>query len=326
MCWKTFLAHAVAVCLCSVALSSFAAEAQSLAKVYRIGWLSRIPLLSSRATLTRALNDLGYVEGRNLTIDVRQADGKDERLSDLAAELVALKPDVIVAVTTVATKAAQEATKTIPIVIVQVSDPVGSGFVASLARPGGNITGVTDFGIDLAPKYVELANTIAPGATRIGLLMSDNPLRPAMQKAMEDAATSRGFTLLPAMDRSDAELEQAFASLTKEKAGALIVFGGGPMGLQAIRIAELAAKAKLPTVYPDRYFVTKGGLLSYGPSYPQMYKMAATFVDRIFKGAKPSDLPVEQPTLFNMSINDKAVKALGITIPQSILINAEVIQ
>src|SRR5262249_39784391 len=153
-----------------------------------------------------------YVEKRDLVIDVRQADGKDERLPHLAAELVALKPDVIVAVTTLATNAARQATTTIPIVMTQVSDPVGSGFVASLARPGGNVTGVTDFGIDLAPKYVELARAIAPSATRIGVLMSDNPLRPAMQKAMQDAAASIGLTLLPMMDRSDEELQEAFAS------------------------------------------------------------------------------------------------------------------
>jgi putative tryptophan/tyrosine transport system substrate-binding protein len=270
---KVLLALCLIVSICSSAFS-FAAEAQSPAKVYRIGWLApfvivppaSLPGGGNRGTFTRALNDLGYVEGRNLVIDIRYADGKDELLPGLAAELVALKPDVIVAVTTLATSAAQQATRTIPIVIVQVSDPVGSGFVASLAHPGGNITGITDFGIDLAAKYVELTHAIAPKATRIGVLMSDHPLHPVQLKVTRDAATSIGLTVLPTMDRFDAELEQGFAALAKDKAGALIVLGASPMGAQAERIAELAAKAKLPAVYPDRYYVTKGGLLSYGPS------------------------------------------------------------
>src|SRR6266851_7231491 len=329
---KVLLELCLVATLCSSALS-FAAEVQPSAKVYRIGWLSpdlapppaSLPGGGNRVTFTRALNELGYVEGRNLFIDIRYAGGKTELLPGLAAELVALKPDVIVAVTTPATSAARQATTTIPIVIVQVSDPVVSGFVASLAHPGGNITGITDFGVDLAAKSVELAHTIAPKVTRIGVLMSDNPIHPVQLKLTRDAATSIGLTVLPTMDRSDAELEQGFAALTREKAGALIVLGGSPMGGQAERIAELAAQAKLPAVYPDRYFVTKGGLLSYGPSYSHMYKVAAAFVDKILKGAKPGDLPVEQPLLFDFAINDKAVKALGITIPPSMLVNAEVI-
>jgi putative ABC transport system substrate-binding protein len=181
------------------------------------------------------LSDLGYVEGRNLVIDVRYADEKIERLPGLAAEIVALKPDAIVTVTTQATGAAQQATTTIPIVIVQVSDPVGSGFIARLAHPGGNITGITDFGIDLAAKYVELAHAIAPKATRIGVLMSDHPLHPVQLKLTRDAATSIGLTVLPTMDKSDEELGQGFAALTKDKAGALIVLGASPMGAQAVR-------------------------------------------------------------------------------------------
>jgi len=232
---------------------------------------------------------------------------------------VALKPDVIVALTTPATKAAQQATTTIPIVIVQVSDPVGSGFVASLARPGGNITAVKDFDLEMAPKMVELAHALAPKATRVGVLISDYPLTPTALKAYQAAATSIGVTLLPVWDRSDAELEQAFATLVREEVGVLIVDGGPVQGGQAVRIAELAARARLPAVYADRYYVTNGGLLSYSQSYPQMFKKAASFVDKILKGAKPGDLPVEQPTLFEMAINGKAVKELGITIPPSIL-------
>jgi putative ABC transport system substrate-binding protein len=315
--------------LCSSALP-VVAKAQSPAKVYRIGWLApfvtpTLPGGGNRGTFIRALNDLGYVEGRNLIIDFRYGEGKNELLPRYAAELVALKPDVIVAVTTPATVAARQATQTIPIVIVQVSDPVVSGFVNSLAHPGGNITGITDFGVDLAAKSVELVHAIVPKVTRIGVLLSDNAIHPVQLELTRDAATSIGLTVLPTMDRSDGELEQGFAALTKEKAGALIVLGGPPMGAQAERIAELAARAKLPTVYPDRYFVTKGGLFSYGPSYPQMYKVTAAFVAKILKGAKPSDLPVEQPSRFDFVINEKAMKALGITIPPSMLVNAEVI-
>jgi putative ABC transport system substrate-binding protein len=309
--------------VCSSALS-FAAEGQSPAKVYRIGWLSpqayvpNVPGDGNRGTFIRALNDLGYFEGRNLVIDFRYAEGRNDSLPGRAAELVALKPDVIMAVTTPGAKAALHATTTIPIVIVQVSDPVGSGFVASLAHPGGNVTGITDFGIDLAGKYVELAHLIAPKATRIGVLMTDNPIHPVQLKSTQDAAASFGLTVLPTMDRSDMELEQAFASLTNEKAGALIVLGGSPMGAQAGRIAELAAQAKLPALYPDRYFVTKGGLLSYGPTYPDMYLRAAALVDKILKGSKPADLPIEQPTRFELVINLKEAKALHLQIPRSV--------
>jgi ABC-type uncharacterized transport system substrate-binding protein len=325
---KTLLALCLVVSICSSALS-FAAEAQSPTKVYRIGWLAPfeaatvLPGGGNRGIFIRTLSDLGYAEGRNLIIDLRYAERKDDRLPALAAELVALKPDVIVALTTPGTKAARQATTTIPIVIVQVGDPVGSGFVASLARPGGNITGVTDISLDLAAKYVELAHALAPKATRFGFLMTDNPLNPAALKATQDAATATGLTVLPVMDRSDVELEQAFASLAKEKVGALIVPGGGLAGAQAEKIADLAARAKLPALYPDRYYVTKGGLLSYGPSYPQMFKTAATYVDKIFKGAKPGDLPIEQPTKFELVINIKTAKALGLTIPQSLRLRAD---
>jgi putative ABC transport system substrate-binding protein len=324
---KALLELCLILSICSSALS-FAVETQSPAKVYRIGWLSGFatPSDDNGSAFTRALNDIGYVEGRNVVFDVRRTKGNNELFQGLAAELVVLKPDVIVAVTTPATSAARQATTTIPIVMVQVSDPVGSGFVASLAHPGGNITGIKDFDIELAGKYVELVHAIAPKATHIGVLMSDHPLHPVQLKLTRDAAARFGLTVVPAMDRSDVELAQGFAALYKEKAGALIVLGGGPMGRQAEQIAELAARAKLPAVYYDRYYVTKGGLLSYAPSYTQMYKVAAAVVAKILKGAKPSDLPVEQPTLFDLAINEKAVKALGIAIPPSILVGAEVIQ
>jgi putative tryptophan/tyrosine transport system substrate-binding protein len=325
---KALLALCLVASICTSA-SLFGAEAQSAAKVYRIGWLTPQAYVpdqpgdGNRGAFIRAMNDLGYVEGRNLVIDFRYADGKNDLLPSLAAELVALKPDVIVAVTTPATKVVRQATTTIPIVIVQVSDPVGSGFVTSLARPGGNITGITDLGIDLTAKYVELAHAIVPEATRIGVLMADNSIHPAQLKLTQDAAASIGLTVLPTMDRSDVELEQGFAALTKEKADALIVLGGSPMGPQAERIAQLAEQAKLPTLYPDRYYVTRGGLLSYGPSYRDMYIVAAAIVNKILNGAKPADLPIEQPTRFELVINLKKAEALHLLIPRLVRLRAD---
>jgi putative ABC transport system substrate-binding protein len=325
---KALLELCLVMTICSSAMS-FAAEEQSPARVYRIGWLTPQAYVQNqlgdgnRGTFIRTMNDLGYVEGRNLVIDFRYADGRNDLLPSLVAELIALKPDVIVAVTTPATDAVRQATTTIPIVIVQVSDPVGSGFVTSLAHPGGNITGITDFGIDLASKYVELAHAILPEATRIGVLMADNSIHPAQLKSTQDAAARLGITVLPTMDRSDVELEQGFATLTKERADALIVLGGSPMGPQAGRIAELAAQAKLPVLYPDRWYVTKGGLLSYGPSYPDMYTVAAAYVDKILKGVKPVDLPIEQPKRFELVINLTTAKALNLQIPRLVRLRAD---
>jgi len=321
------LALGMVLSLCSVTLP-LAAEQQTPTKVYRIGILSTTsPNSTVIPDLIKEFRNLGYIEGQNLAVDVRWAEGKAERLPELAAQLVTLKPDVIITFTTNGALAGKQATTAIPIVMLQVSDPVGSGLVASLAHPGGNITGVTDYGIDLTAKYVELIHAIAPKAIRIGVLMSDNPIHPAQLSGIEDAAKGLGLGVVTAMDRSNDELDQAFAALAKEKAGAVIALGGATQASQRERIAELASKTGMATLFPTRAYVEKGGLMSYGPNLPASYKLGTRYVDRILKGAKPADLPVEQPPQFELIFNLKTAKALGITIPQSLLLRAdEVIQ
>ena len=323
---KALLALCLVLCVCSMIVPD-AAQAQKPATVYRIGWLSPDAAdpfaLNLLDTFEEELRDLGYVEGKNFVIDIRHAEGKNELLPGLAAELVALKPDVIVAQTTVGTVAVKRATATIPIVMVRVSDPVGSGFIASFAHPGGNITGVTDFGLDVSAKYVELLHLIVPKATRVAVLMSENPVTPFQLKFIQDAATSVRTTVLPLMDRSDEELEQAFATMAKGGAGGLIVLGGSPLREQRDKIIEHAAKMRLPAIYPARHWIERGGLFSYGADTRIWFKLAAHYVDKILKGAKPGDLPVEQPTKVELVINLKTAKALGITIPQSLLVRAD---
>jgi len=326
---KPTLALRALLGVCALGLS-FAAIAQQSAKLHRVGML----LVSSPTTsgispdiFRKELRDLGYIEGQNLVIDLRWAEGHSERLPALAAELVSLKPNVIMAFTTDGAAAAKQATTTIPIVMLQVADPVGSGLIASFAHPGGNVTGVTDYGVDLTAKYVELIRAIAPKATRIGILMSDSPIHPPQVKGIEGAARSVGLTVVPAMDRSNDELEEAFASLAKEGAGAVIVLGGARQGSQRPRIAELAVKFGMPTLFPTRVYVEQGGLMSYGPNLPATYKLSVRYVDKILKGAKPAELPVEQPPMFELVINLKTAKTLGVTIPQPLLLRAdEIIQ
>ena len=275
------------------------------------------------------LQDLDYIEGQNLVLDRRWAEGRNERFPSLAADLVALKPDVIVADSTPAAIAAKHATAAIPIVMVNVADPVGSGLVASLVRPGGNVTGTTDFGIELAVKSVELIHTATPKATRLAVLLSDNPVHPTQLKEIQAAAKRRGLTVLPTMVKSSEEFEKAFASMAKQHAGAVIQLGGAPFSTpqQRDKIIELAAKTKLPMMYPTRWWPEAGGLMGYGPSFAFRWRRTATYVDKILKGAKPADLPVEEPTEFHFAINLKTAKVLGLTIPQSLLQRAdEVIQ
>jgi putative ABC transport system substrate-binding protein len=300
-----------------------AAEGQT-GKVYRVGVVHQgSPPMGG--IFAETLQDLGYVEGRNLVIDRRWAEGKHERFSSLATELVALKPDAIVADTTAGVIAAKRATATIPIVMVQVSDPVGSGLVASLARPGGNVTGVANLETELGAKGVELLHAVVPKATRIAVLMSDNPAHPSQLKTIQGAARGFGLTVLPSIVRALEKFEEAFASMTKQNAHALIVFGGAPFSTPAQRdkVVELAAKTKLPAMYRSRFWVDAGGLLSYGSSPSKNWSLAATYVDKILKGAKPADLPVQQPTKFDLVINLKTAKALGLTIPPTLLLRAD---
>jgi putative ABC transport system substrate-binding protein len=324
---RTFICTATPVLLAM----PLAALAQQPAKVYRIGFLSPNARESptSKAVyddFRNSLRDLGYVEGRNLVVDARWAEGKPESLPGLAVELVALKPDVIVVTTTPATLAVKEAAASIPIVMINVTDPVGAGLVASLVRPGGNVTGVTDFGLELSLKSVELTREIIPQATRIAVLMSDNPVHRFQLREIQNAAKRFEVTIVPAFAVTADELEKAVA-FAKANATALIVLGGGVQSGNREKIVELAKKAKLPTIAFVRPYVDAGALASYGHEVLPQYRFAATYVDKILKGTKPADLPVGHPTKFELVINLNTAKALGLTLPQALLQRAnEVIQ
>ncbi len=304
------------------------AEAQEGVKVPRIGYLSPdsdTPLLNA---FRQGLRDLGWVEGKNIAIEVRSAEGKYERLPELAAELIRLKVDVIVASTTPVAVVAKHATATIPIVIQFVADPIGSGLVPSLAHPGGNITGWTHLGRELRGKYVELLKAALPGSTRIGVLWNPgNPIHGPSLKDAEAAAQTLKVQLQPVGVQDPKELESAFSALARKHVEGLVVLPDGMFLAQGDRIIALAARSRLPAMYGMTELAKAGGLMGYGVNFPDMYRHGASFVDRILKGARPGDLPIEQPTKFELAINLKTAKALGLTIPQSVLIRAdEVIQ
>jgi putative ABC transport system substrate-binding protein len=326
---RTFLAGTGAVLLAA----PLAAEAQPAGKVYRIGHL-QIEVRQRVAYLVKAfeegLRELGYVEGRNVVSEYRFADRQRERLSDLAAELVRLKVDVIVTGSNPGTMAAKQATTTIPIVMVVGQDPVGAGLIASVRRPGGNVTGLSSsVGPEINGKRVELLKEVVPRMSRVaGLWNPDLPGNVAPWEAAEEAARRLGVTLLSVEVRGLREIERAFARIKRERAQALFVIGDA-LALSPVRgeIPALAAKNRLPAIYGVREPVEAGGLMSYGVSLRDQYRRAAAYVDKILKGAKPADLPVEQPTKFELVINLKTAKALGLTIPQSLLIRAaELIQ
>jgi len=310
-----------------------AASAQQAAKVPRIGYLSgnlaAAPHLPE--AFRQGLRDLGYVEGRNLVIEYRDVEGKYERLPALAAELVALKVDVILAGGTPQPLAAKQATRTIPIVFAGAADAVTSGLVASLARPGGNVTGLSVLLPELVGKSLEQLKQAVPRVSRIAVLWHPGgfPERTEkdMLKAAEVAARALGVRLQFVEARGPEDFDRAFSDMTRARAGALTVLASNMLLGERRRIVDLAAKNRLPGVYGVREFVDAGGLMSYGPDLADMFRRAATYVDKILKGAKPGDLPVEQPTKFELVINLKTAKALGLTIPQSLLGRAdEIIQ
>jgi putative ABC transport system substrate-binding protein len=320
--------------LLALGAAPLAVEAQQAAKVARIGYLSSG--LSSnphlRDAFLQGLRDLGYVEGRNVVIAYRDAEGKLERVPALAAELVALKVDVIfVAGGTRVTLAAMQATKTLPIVFTGVGDPVESGLVTSLARPGGNVTGLSGLGPELVGKRLELLKQAVPGVDRVAVLFLPGALGERTDKDMltgaDVAARALGVRLQFVEARGADEFARAFADMGSARAGALTVLPSNRFLREHRRLVDLAAKNRLPAVYTSREFVDAGGLMSYGANEPDLFRRAAIYVDKILKGAKPGDLPVEQPTKFELVINLKTAKALGLTIPQSVLAHAdEVIQ
>jgi len=278
----------------------------------------------------QGLRDLGYVEGRNVVIEFRDAEGKLERLPALAAELVALKVDVIVVGGTVAALAAKQATRTLPVVFVSAIDPVTDGLVTSLARPGGNVTGLSALAPELVGKRLELLKQAVPGVSQVAVLWQPGALGERterdLRKEAEVAARALGVRLQFVEARGPDDFDRAFSDMTKARAGALTVLGSTMLINERRRLVDLAAKNRLPAVYGLREYVDAGGLMCYGPNNADMSRRAATYVDKILKGAKPGDLPVEQPTKFELVINLKTAKALGLTIPPSLLQRAEVIQ
>jgi putative ABC transport system substrate-binding protein len=305
---------------------AFHAEAQQAKKIPRIGVLfAGSPATFSLRTeaFLQGLRDLGYVEGKTIAVEWRWAEDRVERLPELAAELVALNVDVIVTGGTPAVKALKNATRTIPIVM-QVADPVVTGLVASLARPGGNVTGLSSIGGYLGGKRLELLKEVAPSASRVAAMLNPtNPVsRPELQNT-QDAARSLGVHIQP-IEVSDLNtLQEGFTTLSRDRVRALLLFTDVIFYSMRGRIVEYAAKSRLPAIYSDNEFVDAGGLMSYGPSYSDLFRRAATYVDKILKGAKPADLPVEQPTKFEFIINLKTAKQIGLTVPQSVLYRAD---
>jgi len=270
------------------------------------------------------LRDIGYIEGQNITIEERYADGKPDRLPTLAAELVHLKVDVIVTLGEDATRPAKEATSTIPIVMTQDSDPVGSGFVASLARPGGNVTGLTTFSAELSGKRLELLKEVVPKLALVAVLWDPtNSGSAAGFKETEVAARSLRVKLQSLEVRKPEDFDGVFQAVTEGRAGALMNLGGPLFNRYRRRIVEFAAKSRLPAIYHRREFVEEGGLMTYDTSQSDRDRRAAIFVDKILKGSKPVDLPVEQPMKFELIINLKAAKQIGLTIPQWTLMKAD---
>jgi ABC-type uncharacterized transport system substrate-binding protein len=320
---RTFLAGTGAVLLAA----PLTAEAQQAAKVVRIGYLTANVASDRLEAFRQGLRDLGYVEGRNLVIEYRDAEGKLERLPALAAELVALKVHVIVAATTVAALAATQATRTLPIVFAVASDPVTSGLVASLARPGGHVTGLSILGSQLVGKRLELLTQAVPGISRVAVLRhpgtSGESTAKDMLKEAEVAGRALGVRLQVVEARGPADIDRAFSDMIRARAGALTVLVSTMFVTERRRLVDLAAKNQLPAVYPWKEYVDAGGLMAYGPNVADLYRRAATYVDKILKGAKPGDLPVEQPTTFELVINLKTAKTLGLTIPPSLLRRAD---
>ena len=300
-------------------------EAQQAGKIYRIGVLffgsRNQPHLES---FLRGLRELGYVEGKNIVFEYRYAEGKSDRLHELAAELVRLKVDVIVTTTSGSANAAQQVTETIPIILT-TGDPVGTGLAASLARPGGNVTGLSVLLPELSGKRLELLKETLPKITRVAVLWNPTEaalLQPAF-KEIEVAAQAYTLQLHSIEVRSTEDIDTAFVGMKKARLNALLTILDPLTTLHSKRIVELAAKNRLPGMYPTRQFVEEGGLMAYGINIGDLYHRAATYVDKVLKGAKPADLPVEQPTKFEFIINLKTAKQIGVTIPPNVLARAD---
>lgn len=303
----------------------FASNAQAPVKVWRIGMLETTPAAMNAANLDafrQQLRELGYVEGRNLIIEYRSADGRSERFAGLAAELVNMKVDLIVTRGSLATLAAKNATRTIPVVMAAVGDPLQ--FVTSFARPGGNITGLSSLTVGTEAKRLGVLRELLPGSKRIAVLYNlDNPSTALQWKDLETAAPSMGVKLQLFDVRKPEGLEPAFAAASQQHCDGLIVGQDGLFIAYRKQVAELAAKYRLPGIYRSMEAVEAGGLMAYGTDYADLSRRTAVYVDKIFKGANPADLPIEQPTKFELIINLKTAKALSLTIPQALLLRAD---
>ena len=314
----------------SLTLAPLSVEAQPATKISRIGWLGDDPATTHfREAFRQGLRDLGYVEGRNLVIEYRFVEGKIERFPAVAGELIALNVDVIVAPNPPAALAAKQATTSIPIVFAANADPVESGLVTSLARPGGNVTGSATLSPELVGKRLEFLKQAIPGVNRVAVLWQPGAADERAEKEMlnraEVAARVLGVGLQFVEARGPNDFDKAFSEMTRARAGAVTVLGSGMFFNERRRLVALAAKNRLPAVYPVREFVEAGGLMTYAANLTEQFRRAAAYVDKILKGAKPADLPVEQPTKFELVINLKTAKALGLTIPQTLLQRADMI-
>jgi ABC-type uncharacterized transport system substrate-binding protein len=317
-----------ALTLCAMFLAlSFPAEAQQPKKVPRIALLFSVSAAAAADRIEafrQGLRELGYVEGRNILLEYRYAESKLDRLPGLAAELVRLKVDVIVTSNQEPTRSAKAATVTIPIVMARDTDPIGNGFVASLARPGGNITGLSSMAPEISGKHVELLKEIVPRLSRLAVLGTSNtPGNAQLIRDIETAAGAFGVTPQYLDVLTVKDIEPSFRAASKRRADAILVLGSGVYASHRTQIVELAVQSRLPVMYERALEVEAGGLTFYGVSSTDLYRRAATYVDKILKGAKPADLPVEQPTKFEFIINLKAAKQIGLTIPPNVLARAD---
>jgi putative ABC transport system substrate-binding protein len=307
------------ICSCVV----FSASAQHSGKIWRVAYLNPGVATAAGSSIYRdwllRMGELGYVEGENLIVDRRYAEGDYSRLPQLMHELIELRPDAILAIATPAIAAAKRATTTIPIIMGPATDPVGSGFIKSLAHPGGNITGLANMSGDYTPKTVELLRELLPKAKRMAVLMSSNSTHPMQYSLAETAAHNLGLEIVPVTAVNEEDLDQAFDTIARAQCDALLVLNDPVRP----RTARLAARAGIPALFQNEVLISQGGLASYGPDVGSLIVQTAVYIDRIFKGASPADLPVQQPTKFILKLNLKTAKILGLTIPPLLLARAD---
>lgn len=317
----------ILACFVTCAFGGVVAEAQQPGKIPRIGLQTDAPVSAVAARIEgfrQGLRELGYIEGKNIIIEWRSAEGKPEHRSEIAAELVSLKPDVIVSSGPTVTRVLREATSTIPIVMAQDTDPVGSGFVASLAHPGGNITGLSALAPEMSGKQLELLKQIMPKLSRVAII--GNSTNPGDAQTLRETVLAAGAyeIYLRYLDIQDVkEIEPVIRAAAKGRADALMVLGNPALNVQRKQVIDIVTKHRLPATYARPEYVEAGGLMTYGTNYPELFRRAASYVDRILKGAKPADLPVEQPKKFELIINLKAAKQIGLTIPGRVLERAD---